>query len=329
MAIANVTKRAKVRIETGKSTTNVSRDGERQANEHKQNPWESTLYRVAAYLESTNVRLYHGDASTIMEGLPESSIDCIITSPPYYGQRDYGVQGQIGLEEHPRQYLERLVTTFRAAHRLLKQRGSLWVIIGDTYWSGKGKPVGGDGKQRSRRFDRPQDRAGERPWCAPKQLLLIPHRFAIAMQDEGWIVRNDNIWVKSSPMPDPVSDRCAIAHEYVFHFVKQRHYYFDKSAVAVPSLDGHRMKPPSTVWTVPRDGTRKKHIAPFPVKLAELPILSTCPPNGWVLDPFCGSGTTLLCTLLLGERRKAIGIDISEEALDETRSRLGLEQPTV
>jgi site-specific DNA-methyltransferase (cytosine-N4-specific) len=268
------------------------------------------------------VTLFHGDAQYILSLLRSASVDCIVTSPPYYGQRDYGMDGQLGLEDHPREYIAKLVAVFREAQRVLKPTGSLWVNLGDTYWSGKGAPTGPDAKQRHRRFIRPQDRTGKQPWCTPKQLLLIPHRFAIAMQDDGWIVRNDNVWHKPRPMPDPVDDRCALSHEYMFHFVTKRRYYFDAAAVAVHSTGPTKRKAPSSVWVVPTVPSGKKHAAVFPEGLVTLPITATCPPDGVLLDPFCGTGTALTVALRQAPRRSVIGIDISLEALTIARKLL-------
>lgn len=274
------------------------------------------------FFKSSTITLYLGEAATVLASLPKASVDCIVTSPPYYGQRDYGVKDQIGLEEHPQEYINRLVTVFRAAKQVLKPTGSLWVNLGDTYWSGKGKSCGVDKKQKNRRFLRPQDKTGPRPLCTPKQLLLIPHRFAIAMQEEGWIVRNDNVWYKVNPTPDPVDDRSASAHEYVFHFVLERHYYYDKQAVAFPSSKGEKTKSPPSVWSIPTATNFKKHIAVFPERLVNIPINATLPPGGVMLDPFCGSGTALGYAVAQGKRRKAIGIDVSLSALEEARSLL-------
>lgn len=274
------------------------------------------------FFSSSNITLYRGDAVQVLELLPEASVDCIVTSPPYYGQRDYGVKKQIGLEKHPQQYVDRLVSVFRAAKRVLKPTGSLWVNLGDTYWSGRGKACGTDKKQKNRRFLRPQDRSGPRPLCAPKQLLLIPHRFAIAMQEEGWIVRNDNVWYKVNPTPDPVDDRSASVHEYVFHFVLRRHYYYNMEAVAIPTNGSGNTKAPPSVWMIPTATNFKKHIAVFPERLVNIPIMSTLPSNGVLLDPFCGSGTALSYAVAQGKRRKAIGIDVDRSALEEARSLL-------
>ena len=273
------------------------------------------------YYLSERTSLYAGDAATVMTTLDHHSADCVITSPPYYGQRDYQVDGQIGLETHPQEYIDKLVAALDQCRYLLKPGGSLWVVIGDTYWNGKGRPRAEDAKRRHARFDRPQDRRSSVSWCVPKQKLLIPHRFAIAMQDLGWVVRNDHVWHKSVAMPDPAGDRCAVAHEYVFHFVLGRRYYFDLQAVAIQSKSG-RPTNPSSVWSVPVAASQKKHPAVFPEQLVRLPILATCPPGGVVLDPFCGSGTTLATTLSLGQGRKAVGIDLSLEALAEAKALL-------
>lgn len=274
------------------------------------------------YYKSRNITLYRGNAVDILKMLPEASVSCITTSPPYYGQRDYGVPEQIGLEAHPDQYIKRLVEVFRAARRVLKPTGSLWVNLGDTYWSGKGKPSGPDQKQKNRRFMRPQDRSGPRPLCTPKQLLLIPHRFAIAMQEDNWIVRNDNVWHKVNPTPDPAEDRSASAHEYMFHFVRRRQYYYNFDAVSVPSNGDRTTKPVPSVWHIPTATNFKKHIAVFPEALVRVPILATLPPGGILLDMFCGSGTALSYAVSLGGGRRAIGIDISESSLEEAKELL-------
>ena len=277
---------------------------------------------LVPYFSSDGVVLYQGDAATVLSQLGEASVDCIVTSPPYYGQRDYQADGQIGLESEPNLYVERLIKAFREARRVLKPTGSLWVNLGDTYWSGKGRSHGEDRKQKNRRFTRPQDRTGERPLCVPKQLLLIPHRFAIAMQDDGWIVRNDNVWYKVNPTPDPVKDRCASAHEYMFHFVLRRRYYYNFDAVAIPSRGKRETKTPPSVWQIRAAPTFKKHVAVFPEELVRIPILSTVPPDGVLLDPFCGSGTTLSVALRHSKVRTAIGIDLTAEALTEAKQLL-------
>lgn len=285
--------------------------------------------KKSLFFESEQITLFLGDTKKVLKSLPTASVNCVVSSPPYYGQRDYGVETQIGLEKTPQEYVKKLVSVFREVQRVLKPEGSLWVNLGDTYWSGKGKPVGVDNKQKNRRFTRPQDRTGIRPLCQPKQLLLIPHRFAIAMQEIGWIVRNDNVWHKVNPTPDPTKDRSSAAHEYIFHFVLKQHYYYDFDAVSVLAKCSDNKKPQSSVWNIPTATNFKKHIAVFPEELVRVPISATLPPNGVLLDPFCGSGTALSYAVARGEGRKAIGIDISIDALTEAKAILSKKPKSV
>lgn len=238
-------------------------------------------------------------------------VDCIVTSPPFYGQRDYGVDGQIGLEQHPQDFVDQLVEVFDLCSEVLKDTGSLWVNLGDTYWSGKGAHKSPEVKQGARRFGvRPQDLPGDGKWTRPKQLLLIPHRFAIAMQDAGWLVRNDNVWIKPNPVPDQVRDRCSVSHEYVFHFTKSRWYYFDRHPVGRTAPSG-AILPPNDTWVVQPSRVRGVHRASFSEDLVRIPILSTTPANGVVLDPFNGSGTSMVFARRHG--RRAVGIDLNAD----------------
>lgn len=270
------------------------------------------LRRIAYYADE-NVLILNMDVRRAMSYLSRAgiSVNCMVTSPPFYGQRDYCVEGQIGLEQHPLEFVSKLVECFEACRPVLADTGSLWVNLGDTYWSGKGEHKSGEAKQSARRFGlRPQDKTGDGMLCKPKQLLLIPHRFAIGMQDKHWIVRNDNVWVKPNPIPDQVRDRCSMSHEYVFHFVKSRWYYFDKRSVARRSESGSLLPPPDT-WEVAPARHSHQHKARFSEELVRIPILSTTPQGGVVLDPFAGSGTSLLFARRNGLR--AIGIDIKKE----------------
>lgn len=269
----------------------------------------SALHHGVFYREG-NLAILNMDATAAAEYLKDKTkIDCIITSPPYYGQRDYGVEGQIGLEDHPDIYLKKLVGVFNAYKPILNDTGSLWVNLGDTYWSGK-YSTSVDKKQVGRVRCRPQDKKGDGKICRPKQLLLIPHRFAIAMQDEGWILRNDIVWVKPNPIPDPVADRCQISHEYIFHFVKKPRYFYNKQAVGIKTKSGTLMTPLDT-WQIEYTKGDGVHRAAFAEELVRIPILATCPPGGVVLDPFNGSGTTLRFAKSHGI--SAIGIDIKTQ----------------
>lgn len=270
------------------------------------------LQKHAFYADDTAL-VFNMDVKDALALLAEHKmvVNCVVTSPPFYGQRDYGVDGQIGLEEHPSEFVENLRQSFDLCGDVLAPNGSLWVNIGDTYWSGKGEHKSGESKQSARRFGvRPQDKKGDGKWCVPKQLLLIPHRFAIAMQDSGWIVRNDNVWVKPNPIPDQVRDRCSISHEYVFHLVKERWYFFDKNPVGRVTESGSVL-PPLDTWEVPPVRGKANHKARFSEELVKIPILTTTPPRGVVLDPFAGSGTSLSYARKHGYR--CIGIDIKKE----------------
>ena len=276
----------------------------------------------AAFYADENVLIFNMDIRKALRLLAahQMMVNCIVTSPPFYGQRDYEVEGQIGLEKHPREFVRNLVESFNLCKPLLADNGSMWVNLGDTYWSGKGAHTGGEVKQSARRFGlRPQDRKGDGELCVPKQLLLIPHRFGIEMQDEGWIVRNDNVWVKPNPIPDQVRDRCSMSHEYVFHFVKERWYYFDKNTVGRRTESGSIL-PPLDTWELPpvrggSNGKGKTHRARFSEELVRIPICTTTPTRGVVLDPFAGSGTSLVFARKLGLR--CIGVDIKREFCEQ------------
>ena len=199
-----------------------------------QDVFESPKLRAKAFHADKDCLIFCGDVREVLGWLAEAGVyaDCVVTSPPFYGQRDYGVAGQIGLEQTPYEFITKLVDVFSDVREILQTSGSVWVNLGDTYWNGRGEHRGKDHKQDARRFGlRPQDRRGDGKLCKNKQLLLLPHRFAIAMQDKEWIVRNDNVWVKPNPIPDQVADRSCVSHEYVFHFVTQRFYYYNRVAV--------------------------------------------------------------------------------------------------
>lgn len=275
----------------------------------------------AAYADDKSILLC-GDVKEQLQKLVDAKlkVDCIVTSPPYYGQRDYGVEGQLGHEEHPSKFIEELVQVFALCREVLSDTGSLWINIGDTYWSGKGAHKSKEIKQGARRFGiRPQDKPGDGKWARPKQLLLIPHRLAIALQDDGWLVRNDNVWKKPNPVPDQVRDRCSMSHEYVFHLTNSRWYYFNRLPVGREMSSGSVL-PPLDTWEVPPSNGNGFHKASFSEELVRIPILASTPPNGIVLDPFNGSGTTTVFARSRGFR--SIGIDISKEYCEQAGAAL-------
>ena len=178
-----------------------------------------------------------GDCRDILKTMPDQSINCCVTSPPYWGLRDYGVNGQIGLEQTPDEYVAEMVAVFREVRRVLRDDGTLWLNLGDSY-----AQAGGSGPQGSSQCERPSsvkhDRARRRQMgcnLKPKDLVGIPWRVAFALQANGWYLRQDIIWHKPNPMPESVTDRCTKAHEYIFLLSKSAQYYYDQEAIAEPA----------------------------------------------------------------------------------------------
>lgn len=191
---------------------------------------------IMSYYQDDSVTLHHGDALDVAKALPAGGVDCIVTSPPYFGLRDYGEPGQYGLEDSPTEYVENMRALFAELRRVLADDGTLWLNLGDSYYSGRGNPGpnADDRKNIARRgWVRPVDRPG-REWAKPKDLLGIPWRVAFALQDDGWTLRNDIIWAKPNPMPESVNDRLSNKHEYVFMLTKSRRYYFNLDAIREP-----------------------------------------------------------------------------------------------
>ena len=204
--------------------------------------------------------IHNIDALALLQSLPDACIDCCVTSPPYFGLRDYGVDGQIGLEKTPTEYVQTLVTLFREVRRVLKDSGTFWLNLGDSYnGSGKGwTGYNGIGNQQKRQGFKSSLLMVDD--IAPKNLLLIPHRVAIALQDDGWIVRQDNVWHKPNPMPESVTDRTTRAHEYVFQFAKSSRYFFNADAIKEPAVNGDPYSPRGSkgVTTGLNSGLRKQ-----------------------------------------------------------------------
>lgn len=174
------------------------------------------------------------DALEFLRALPDQYVDCCVTSPPYFGLRDYGVAGQIGLEATPAEYVQTLVTLFREMRRVLKDSGTFFLNLGDSYVTSQKGSGGASNKQLSNVGSFHNENRRLTYDMPEKNLLLIPHRVAIALQDDGWIVRQDNVWHKPNPMPESVTDRTTRAHEYVFQFAKSGRYYYNADAVAEP-----------------------------------------------------------------------------------------------
>lgn len=273
--------------------------------------------------------IVEGSALTSLASMPDDFVDCIVTSPPYFRQRDYRGEGQVGQEPTPAEYVQRLTEIFSECRRVLKQSGSLWLVLGDKYVAG--------------------------------ELLGSPWRVALALKDDGWILRSDIIWHKPNAMPSSVKTRPTTDHEYVFFFTKAKDYFYDGDAIREPHVtftDKSRMKGgrnhffkrgstpeegknggsanlhngrwdqafhpkgrnKRTVWSISLSKFRDAHFAVFPEPLVETCIRAGCPPDGIVLDPFSGSGTTAVVAQRLG--RRYIGIDCVPEYCEMARQRL-------
>lgn len=245
-----------------------------------------------------------GDSATMLKRLPDDVFNVAVTSPPYFWQRDYGYDGQLGHEESVEAYIAGLMDVFDEVRRTLHPEGVFFLNIGDTYYSGNGQPHGSDPRSPSRNFlrskFRPVDQSG---WDIPKKSLIgIPWKVAFAMQERGWTLRSSIIWNRGNAFPEPSArDRPHRQYENVFMFSKSRFYSFDRSKLV-----------DEDVWDIPIERNRKsKHNAYFPRALVERCIEVASPPGGLVLDPFVGSGTTIFVALAAG--RNAVGVDMSEE----------------
>lgn len=259
------------------------------------------------YYTDDRVRLWHGDALAVLRELPDTSVNCCVTSPPYFGLRDYGQPGQYGMEDSPAAYVETLRRLFAELRRVLADDGTLWLNLGDSYVSrSDGYTRGANAPSQLQPMQR-RHVAGE----IPKNLRGMPWRTALALQEDGWILRSDVIWHKPRVDGKPVVDRPMSSHEHVFLFAKQRFYYYAGGA----SRD-------HDVWDVaPGSPAGINHVAPMPLTLASRCVQTGCKPGGIVLDPFSGSGTTGLAAACHG--RRYVGIDLNAGYLDlSLRTRL-------
>ena len=323
-----------------------------------------------------------GDALAVLQSLPDESVHCCVTSPPYWGLRDYGVDGQLGLEKTPEEYVERLVEVFREVRRVLRDDGTLWLNLGDSY-ANDGKWGGSTGGKHvaALRGENGPGRGKRTTGLKPKDLVGIPWRAAFALQADGWWLRSDIIWAKPNPMPESVKDRTTRSHEYVFHLSKSARYYYDHEAIKELSKNPvddvrrieqqHRenkscptdmqsgLRPRKTdkqrghgrrhdgfndrwdqmsreeqcsmgrnkrsVWWVATRPYPDAHFAVYPPDLIRPCVLAGCPPDGIVLDPFFGAGTTGL--VAKQEGRHYIGIELNPGYVEMAEARIQSECP--
>jgi DNA modification methylase len=290
--------------------------------------------------------------------MPDESVQCVVTSPPYWGLRDYGVEGQLGLEATPEAYVERMVAVFREVRRVLRRDGTLWLNIGDSYAASG--PAGGAGKQHTNVGSVGVPVRKPMGDCKPKDLVGIPWMLAFALRADGWWLRQDIIWAKPNPMPESVTDRCTKSHEYLFLLSKSRRYYYDADAIREAHAEPwrgqgeHESSNPHSerrdgdkrglgrqpvfvpavreynpagrnkrdVWTISTKPYAKAHFATFPPALVEPCVLAGTRPDDVVLDPFAGSGTTAMVARRLG--RKAVSIELNAKYLVLAQERCGI-----
>ena len=258
------------------------------------------------YWQDVPWAVVNADAFKALKALPSDSVDCVVTSPPYYWQRDYGVKGQSGQEDTVAEYVANLTRVFRQIRRVLKKTGVAFLVLGDTYYSGRGRPHGGDPKQIWRSVAREKYRAVDRPGMGlpRKSLIGIPWRVALALQKDGWVLRSAVTWRKPKGLAEPsVRDRPWNTSEMVFILAKRSRYWFDRRG-----LQGQE-----DVWEIyaPNAPRPYRHAAPFPEALVERCLACGCKKGGLVLDPYVGSGTTLKVAVQRGS--PAIGFELNSK----------------
>ena len=259
-----------------------------------------------------------GDARRLLHDFDAQYFDCVVTSPPYWGLRDYGIDGQIGAENTVDAYVADLVRLFREVRRTLANDGTLWLNIGDSYTSGGRTWRDTDAKNKGRAMDY---RAPTPEGLKPKDLIGVPWKLAFALQSDGWYLRTDIVWNKPNCQPESVKDRPTRAHEYVFLLTKSERYYYDWHAIAEPAVDvSQDAKNRRTVWNINTEPYPGSHFAVFPRALARLCVAAGSRLNGRVLDPFLGSGTTGVVCNELG--RDSVGIELNPIYAELAKERL-------
>lgn len=287
------------------------------------------------FYEEPRARLFVGDARAVLAEMPAESVQCCVTSPPYWGLRDYGAEGQLGLEPTPDEYVSNMVDVFREVRRVLRPDGMLWLNLGDSY--ARAPEKGGSGTPNGRNVAA-MGYTGAKPLpngLKPKDLVGIPWRVAFALQADGWWLRSDCIWSKPNPMPESVTDRPTKAHEYVFLLTKAETYFYDADAVreratAPPKACGQKNDPGRndgdrtgivrgdgewrnlrSVWSIPTQPYSGAHFATMPPALARRCVLAGARAGDVVLDPFNGAGTTGM--VAMQEGRRFVGVELNPD----------------
>jgi len=254
------------------------------------------------------IAVYLADARRKLPSFADEAFHCCVTSPPYWGLRDYDHPDQIGAEPILDDYLRDLVALFREVRRALREDGTFWLNIGDAYTSGGRTWRAPDKKNPGRAMSyRPDTPAG----LKPKDLIGLPWRLAFALQADGWYLRSDIIWNKPNCQPESVKDRPTRSHEYVFLFSKSDKYFFEPDRIKEPAVGNGGGKNRRTVWNINTEGFKGAHFAVFPPKLVELCLLAGTNPGDFVLDPFLGSGTVGAVAKRL--ERQCVGIEMNAD----------------
>ena len=269
-----------------------------------------------------------GDCLKKAKELSPLSIQTVVTSPPYWGLRNYGEEKQLGQEDTPEEFVSTLVSLFNIIKDKLKDDGTVWVNIGDTYFGAKGGAWEGENSittgDTGSEYRIKKKAPPKHTYLKTKDLVGVPWMFASTMQKDGWYLRQDIIWHKPVPMPESVNDRLQKSHEHIFLFSKKPKYYFDSAAIMLPSKDGQSMVRRHDVWDIPTSNYQGAHFAVFPEKLPELCIKASTREGDLVLDPFLGSGTTAYVAQRLG--RKWVGIELNQEYIEIIKRRTAQEE---
>lgn len=260
-----------------------------------------------------------GDALRALRRLPSAMAQSCVTSPPYWGLRDYGVANQIGAEPTLSAYLAKLRRVFQEVSRVLRPDGTLWLNLGDSYTSGNRGWRAPDRRNGARAMS---ERPPNPPGLKDKELVGVPWRLAFVLQRQGWHLRADVIWAKPNAQPESVKDRPTQAHEYVFLLSKEKDYYYDHQAIAEPSEGGETRRNRRSVWSIKTEPYPGAHFATFPPELVSLCVDAGSRPGDLVIDPFFGAGTVgLVC---IRQQRRFLGIELNPEYGELARARLDL-----
>ena len=267
--------------------------------------------------------ILQGDCLKKVEEITPKSIQTVVTSPPYWGLRDYDNDEQLGQESSPEKFVLNLIKLFSKIRNVLRDDGTVWVNIGDTYFGPKGGHYDSDNSitnnETGSEYRQQRKAPPKHEYLKIGDLSGVPWMFATEMQKRGWYLKQDIIWHKPNPMPEAVNNRCVKSHEYIFLFTKKRQYYFDAEAISVPRVDGVGLTRKGDVWSLKTASLSEAHFAVFPEDIPAICIKAGTKEGDIVLDPFMGSGTTALVAQKL--KRKWIGIELNPKYIEIIKRR--------